>query len=398
MTPLASIRDFVRHEAFGGMLLVAAAVLALVMANSAWSGHYDLLATTRIGIRVGDVFILDKPILLWINDGLMAVFFLLVGLEIKRELLEGELSTVKQALLPALAAFGGMAAPAAIYAAFNHADSAALNGWAIPSATDIAFSLGVVALLGNRVPFALKIFVLAVAVLDDLGAIVIIAAFYTEKLALVSLLAAAAGLLVLIVLNWRGVDKPAPYVLIGIVVWSFVLKSGVHATLAGVLVAFTIPLRSRRDPDRSPLRELEESLHPSVAYGILPLFAFANAGVSLAGLSLAAFLEPVPLGIALGLFVGKQLGIFGATWIACRSGLCAKPEDASWAQTYGAALVCGIGFTMSLFIATLALDDARFSAGVRLGVLSGSLLSAIVGYVVLRLASPRAAGQTRKPR
>ncbi len=394
--PLATIRDFIRHEAFGGILLVAAAALAMIVANSAWARHYDLLETTRIGLRVGDAFLIDKPILLWINDGLMAIFFLLVGLEIKRELLEGELSTAEQALLPALAALGGMVVPAAIYASLNAADSIALNGWAIPSATDIAFSLGVLALLGNRVPIALKIFVLAVAVLDDLGAIIIIAVFYTEKLALVSLFAAGAGLAVLAFLNWRNVDKPAPYILIGVVVWLFVLQSGVHATLAGVAVALTIPLRAARGADdvaRSPLRELEESLHPSVAYVILPLFAFANAGVSLDGVRLAAIAEPVPLGIALGLFVGKQAGIFGATWLACRSGLCAKPEGTNWWQVYGAALVCGIGFTMSLFIATLAFDDSRFDAGVRLGVLGGSLVAAIVGYVVLRLACKPAADE-----
>ncbi|MCW5771703.1 MAG: Na+/H+ antiporter NhaA [Rhodospirillaceae bacterium] len=389
--PLATIRDFVRHEAFGGVLLVAAAALALVFANTGLAGHYGLLNSVNITIKIGDFFALDKPILLWINDGLMAVFFLLVGLEIKRELVQGELSSVKRAALPAIAAAGGMALPAAIYVAINGGDPVALRGWAIPAATDIAFSLGVLALLGSRVPFSLKLFLLALAVLDDLGAIVIIALFYTADLSTISLLAGLGGLALLVVLNQRGVERLAPYLLIGILVWIFVLKSGVHATLAGVAVAFTIPLRSKRDPEHSPAGALEDSLHPSVAYVILPLFAFANAGVSLRGLDIASLLEPVPLGIALGLFLGKQLGIFATTWLAVKARLCTKPEGASWIQLYGVCLVAGIGFTMSLFIGTLAFSDPRFDAGIRLGVLGGSLLSAVGGYLLLRATLPRKA-------
>ncbi len=388
---ISAIREFVRHEAFGGFLLVLAAAAALIIANSGWAAHYGLLETIKIGIRIGDAFAIDKPVLLWINDGLMAIFFLLVGLEIKREVVAGELASVRQALLPAVAALGGMFVPAGIYAAINWGDAVALRGWAIPSATDIAFSLGVLALLGKRVPFALKLFLLALAVLDDLGAIIVIALFYTADLSTVSLVAAFVGIGILIVLNLSGVDRAAPYLLIGIVIWVFVLKSGIHATLAGVMVALTIPLRSRRDPERSPLEELEHSLHPSVAYAILPLFAFANAGVSLGGLSLGSFAEPVPLGIALGLFVGKQIGILGAVWVAVRAGLCSRPAGVSWGQIHGVSLIAGIGFTMSLFIGTLAFADPRFDAGIRLGVLGGSLVSAVVGYLVLRLTLPKTA-------
>jgi len=387
--PLAMIRDFMRHEAFGGILLVAAAALALILANSGWAQYYALLGTVKITVAVGDFFSIDKPILLWINDGLMAIFFLVVGLEIKRELVVGELSSIRKAALPAIAAVGGMAVPALIYAAINAGDPVAIRGWAIPAATDIAFSLGVLALLGARVPFALKLFLLALAVLDDLGAIIVIAIFYTADLSTVSLMAAGAGLALLLVFNLAGVERTAPYILVGIVVWVFVLKSGVHATLAGVAVGLLVPVGSRRDPERSPSGDLEDSLHPSVAYAILPLFAFANAGVSLRGLGLEALLEPVPLGIALGLFVGKQVGIFGATWLAVRAGLCAKPQGASWMQIYGVCLIAGIGFTMSLFIGTLAFTDPKYDAGVRVGVLGGSLLSAVAGYVLLHLTLAR---------
>jgi NhaA family Na+:H+ antiporter len=395
--PLSAVREFIRHEAFGGALLVATAALALIVANSAWAPHYGLLDTVKITIAVGDVFAIDKPILLWINDGLMAIFFLLVGLEIKRELVEGELSSLRRALLPAIAALGGLVAPAAIFVALNWGDAMTLDGWAIPAATDIAFALAVLALLGKRVPFALKIFVLAVAVLDDLGAIVIIAFFYTTQLSLLSLAAAGVGVAALVVFNLRGVGKVAPYILIGVVVWVCVLKSGVHATLAGVAVALTVPMRSADEPDRSPLKELESSLHGSVAYAILPLFAFANAGVSLADLRLADLLQPLTLGIALGLFLGKQIGILGATWLAVRLRLGAIPEGATWHQLYGVALVCGIGFTMSLFIGTLAFGDAKYDAAVRLGVLGGSLLSAALGLLVLHLTLPKAVAADAEP-
>jgi NhaA family Na+:H+ antiporter len=334
---------FVRHEAAGGVALLLAALAALIASNSPLASLYGGFLDTHVGIRVGPLAI-DKPLLLWINDGLMAVFFFLVGLEIKRELLRGELSTFGQAVLPALAAVGGMAVPALIYTAINAGDPGALKGWAIPTATDIAFSVGVLALLGSRVPSSLKVFLLAVAIIDDLGAIVIIALFYTEHLSLASLIAATLGVVVLCVLNARGVMRPAPYVLTGIFIWVCVLKSGVHATLAGVVVALAIPLRSGASGQVSLLEQLEESLHPWVAFAVLPLFAFANAGVSLQGLSLAKLLEPVPLGIAAGLFPGKMIGILGATWLAVAAGLARRPEGATWPQLAGLAVLGGIGF------------------------------------------------------
>ncbi|MET0192404.1 MAG: Na+/H+ antiporter NhaA [Hyphomicrobiaceae bacterium] len=382
---------FFHHEAAAGLVLMAAALAALLIDNSPLSWLYSLFLDTPVAVRVGPLS-LDKPLLLWINDGLMAVFFFLVGLEIKRELVQGELSTISQATLPALAAVGGMAVPALIYVAINAGDPTGLKGWAIPAATDIAFAVGVLALLGNRVPSSLKIFLLALAILDDLGAIIIIALFYTDNLSLLSLALAAAGIAVLWTLNWRGVTRLAPYLLTGVVIWICVLKSGVHATLAGVVVAFAIPLASRNEGEPTLLEQLEESLHPWIAFGVLPLFAFANAGVSLQGLSLAKLLEPVPLGIALGLFIGKPIGIFGVSWLAIRSGLAAKPEGASWLQILGVGLLGGIGFTMSLFIGTLAFDEADKAAQLRLGVLAGSLLSATAGYLLLRLiasAPPR---------
>jgi NhaA family Na+:H+ antiporter len=377
---------FAQHEAAGGLVLMAAALAALIASNSPLAWLYDGFLYTPVGVRVGPLAI-DKPLLLWINDGLMAVFFFLVGLEIKRELLRGELSTLGQAALPALAAAGGMAVPAAIYAAINAGDPAALKGWAIPTATDIAFSVGVLALLGSRVPASLKIFLLALAIIDDLGAIVIIALFYTEHLSWEMLAPAAAGVAVLCALNVRGVMRPAPYVLTGIFIWVCVLKSGVHATLAGVVVALAIPLRSGSPEQASLLEQLEESLHPWVAFAVLPLFAFANAGVSLLGLSLAKLMEPVPLGIALGLLPGKTIGILGATWLAVWAGLAQKPAGATWAQIAGLAVLGGVGFTMSLFIGMLAFPDPAHAAQLRLGVLAGSLVSAVVGYLVLAVST-----------
>jgi len=373
---------FVHHEAAGGLALMAAALAALVASNSPLAALYDGFLNIPVGVRVGPLAI-DKPLLLWINDGLMTVFFFLVGLEIKRELLRGELSTFGQAVLPALAAAGGMAVPAAIYTAINAGDSAALRGWAIPTATDIAFSVGVLALLGSRIPASLKIFLLALAIIDDLGAIVIIALFYTEHLSPDSLLPAAAGVAVLWGLNARGISRPAPYVLTGLFIWVCVLKSGVHATLAGVAVALAVPLRPDTPGQPSLLEQLEESLHPWVAFAVLPLFAFANAGVSLQGLSLAKLLQSVPLGIALGLLVGKPLGIVGATWLAVKGGLAPRPEGASWRQILGIGMLGGIGFTMSLFIGTLAFPDPVHAAQLRLGVLAGSIVSAVVGYLQL---------------
>lgn len=388
--PLSAIRDFLRLEAAGGIILVVAAAIALIWANSPFGGLYTSFLDTPVVIQVGALE-LAKPLLLWINDGLMAIFFLLVGLEIKREVLEGELSSMQKAALPGFAAVGGMVVPALVYLAFNWGDPVTSAGWAIPAATDIAFALGVLALVGERAPVSLRIFLLALAILDDLGAIIIIALFYTADLSPLSLALAAGGLVALLALNLANVTRTAPYVLIGIFVWVCVLKSGVHATLAGVALAFAVPLRSRDEHGHAPLLHLEHVLHPWVAYGILPLFAFANAGVSFAGLSPGILLEPVPLSIASGLFLGKQIGIMGATWAALRLGIGALPAGASWLQFYGMTLLTGIGFTMSLFIGTLAFPEAGYSAAVRVGVLTGSLVCAVTGYALLSWAGRRQA-------
>jgi NhaA family Na+:H+ antiporter len=376
-----------RLEAAGGIVLLVTAVLALIISNSPLAWLYDALLNTPMEFRLG-TFALAKPLLLWINDGLMAIFFLLVGLEIKRAMLQGALSGKGQAVLPAIAAAGGMVVPAAIYVALNWNDPAALRGWAIPAATDIAFAVGVLALLGERVPIALKAFLLAVAIFDDVGAIVIIAVFYTDSLSLTSLALAGAAALALLALNLRGVLALAPYILVGIFLWVCVLKSGVHATLAGVVLALAIPLRTREKTGYSPLTHLEHMLHPWVAFAIMPLFGFANAGVTLIGMEASTLLGPIPLGIAGGLFLGKQIGIYAFTWATIRAGVAAMPQDVTWAQIYGAGLLAGIGFTMSLFIGILAFSDPAQSAGVRVGVLGGSLLAAIAGYVLLRAVTP----------
>jgi NhaA family Na+:H+ antiporter len=376
---------FAQHEAAGAIALIGAAGLALAFSNSMLSFLYDAFLHTPVVVQVGALK-LDKPLLLWINDGLMAIFFFLVGLEIKRELLAGELSSLDKAALPAIAAAGGMAAPALVYAVINIGSPEALGGWAIPAATDIAFAVGVLALLGPGIPGSLKVFLLALAIIDDLGAILIIALFYTEELSLISLGLAGLGSVVLLALNRANMAKTAPYVLAGIFIWVCVLKSGVHATLAGVIVGLAVPLNVPGAP-RSPLESLEETLHPWVAFGVAPLFAFANAGVSLEGFSLAKLLAPVPLGIALGLVLGKQAGIFGSVWLAIKGGLCRMPDGASWPQIYGVAVLGGIGFTMSLFIGTLAFSDPSRAAEVRIGVLTGSLASAALGYFVLRQAN-----------
>ncbi|HVY41877.1 MAG TPA: Na+/H+ antiporter NhaA [Hyphomicrobiaceae bacterium] len=385
-SPLQSAASFFHHEAAGGVVLILAAALALILDNSPLAWLSSALLDTPFGIRIGQLAI-DKPLLLWINEGLMAIFFFLVGLEIKRELLVGELSTREQAILPLVAAIGGMALPSLIYALVNIGDAAALRGWAIPAATDIAFAIGVLILLGNRVPPALKVFLLALAIIDDLGAIIIIALFYTYQLSLLSLALAAVGIGVLWLLNTSNVTNIAAYVLTGIFIWVCVLKSGVHATLAGVVVALAVPLRAA-DGHASPLDRLEHALEPWVVFGVLPLFAFANAGVSLAGVSLSRLVEPIPLGIALGLIIGKSCGIFGATWAAVRWGWASKPEGAGWVQVLGVAILGGIGFTMSLFIGTLAFPDPAYAASLRLGVLAGSVTSAVLGYLVLRFVPP----------
>ena len=382
-----SIAGFIRTETASGVVLLATAALALIVANSPMAGLYAALLDLPVGVQIG-VSELRKPLLLWVNDGLMAVFFLLVGMEIKRELAEGELSSREQAMLPCLAALGGMAVPALLYAAVNLGDPVALHGWAIPAATDIAFALGVLALLGSRIPPSLKVFLVALAIIDDLGAILIIALFYSGELSLWSLSGAAGMMACLFALNRAGVRRIAPYLLLGTLLWLFVLKSGVHATLAGVAVASAIPIRDDAS-GRSPLRALEQVLHPWVAFLVMPAFAFANAGVSFAGMTLGHLFAGVPLGITLGLFLGKQIGAFGAAWLAIRSGLSRMPEGADWRLLYGTCMLAGIGFTMSLFIGTLAFDANSYAAPVRLGVLAGSALSAFAGYLVLRTVRHR---------
>jgi len=382
-----ALRNFLKLEAAGGIVLVIAAALAMIAANSPLAGTYDLFIELPVEIRVGPLHI-AKPLLLWINDGLMAVFFFLVGLELKREVLEGELSDARKIVLPALGAAGGMVVPAAIYVVLNWGDAVALQGWAIPAATDIAFALGVLALLGNRVPLSLRIFLVTIAIFDDIGAIAIIAFFYTSDLSLTALAVALALMVPLLLLNRLGVAASAPYLLVGVAMWVSLLKSGVHATLAGIVLALFIPMRDPRQPERSPLKTLEHDLHTAVAFGILPLFAFANAGISLANASLDYLLHPVPLGIAAGLFAGKQLGIFAACWIGVALGFARRPEGMSWGALYGTALLCGIGFTMSLFIGTLAFEETGINRlfDERLGIIVGSILSGVAGYLVIRRA------------
>lgn len=378
---------FMRHDAASGIVLLGAAFLALILQNSPLSWLYDSLLGTPMTIGVGTI-LLDKPLLLWINDGLMAIFFFLVGLEIKRELLVGELSTAKQAALPVIAAIGGMIVPALIYSTINWTDDIALHGWAIPAATDIAFAVGVLALLGPRVPTSLKVFLLALAIIDDLGAIVIIAFFYTSNLSLAALGLAAVGVAVLAILNTRGVNYTAPYVLVGLFIWLCVLESGVHATLSGVVTALAIPLAPAKGEQQGMLVRLEEVLHPWVTFGVLPLFAFGNAGVPLGGMTLAKVFSAIPMGIVFGLFIGKPIGIFGFSLGAIGLKFAGKPEGATWAQLFGVAILGGIGFTMSLFIGMLAFVDAGRAAEIRIGVLLGSFMSACLGYLVLKRVTP----------
>ena len=387
-----SIQEFLRLESAGGILLLLAAALAMLAENSLLKPWYDALLSTPVEIRIGALQI-AKPLLLWINDGLMAVFFFLVGLELKREVLEGELSHRGQIVLPAAGALAGMGCPALIYIAFNYHDPVALRGWAIPAATDIAFALGVLSLLGNRVPTQLKLFLLTLAIIDDLGAILIIALFYTDDLSALSLLTAIVCIVGLSLLNRRRVYSLTPYFVVGSILWVSLLKSGVHATLAGVLLAFFIPLRTERE-DFSPLKNLEHDLHPTVAFCILPVFAFANTGVPLSGLTLASLLSPVPLGIALGLFLGNQFGVFALCWMTIKLRLARLPEAVTWTQLYGVSALCGIGFTMSLFVSSLAFEAGAIEYAVddRLGILLGSGLSALCGWLILHLSLPPVRG------
>ncbi|MCU7835879.1 MAG: Na+/H+ antiporter NhaA [gamma proteobacterium symbiont of Taylorina sp.] len=380
------IDEFIQKESSGGILLIFATILALILSNTSMSSFYETFLHIPVEIRVGALH-LDKSLYHWVNDGLMAIFFLLIGLEVKREIVEGHLSSIKQVILPGVAAIGGMLVPALIYLIFNQNNPIALNGWAIPTATDIAFALGILSLLGNRVPVSLKIFLMALAIMDDLGAIVIIALFYTTELSTLSLAVAGISLSALVTLNFFGVAKKAAYFIVGLVLWVSVLKSGVHATLAGVALAFTIPLNARDENNQSfsPLKEIEHGLHFWVAFFILPLFAFVNAGVDVTEISLSQMSGSVPLGIMLGLFFGKQIGVFGFSWLAIKLKLAKLPEDSNWMQLYGVSVLTGIGFTMSLFIVSLAFeDDSIFQYTDKLAILIGSFLSGIVGYLALK--------------
>lgn len=379
----STIQMFMASQSAGGVVLALAAMAALLVSNSPWAGGYDALLNLRGEVRIGEWLVLSKPLLVWVNDLWMAIFFFLVGLEIKRELVEGELSSGAQIMLPACAALGGMAVPALIYAAINAGNPIALRGWAIPAATDIAFALGVLVLLGSRVPNSLKVFLTAVAIMDDLGAIVVIAFFYTEQLHLAMLGWAAAGVGALFLMNRSKVTAIAPYVLIGLLVWLFVLKSGVHATVAGVLTALAIPLHDGKKG--SPLRKVEHALHPWVAFLVLPVFAFVNAGVSLQGVSLATLAQSVPLGITAGLVLGKVSGVFGASWLLIRWTATRLPVGAQWGQLFAVCVLCGIGFTMSLFIGSLAFagQGPEFDTQLKIGVLLGSVISGVVGAVLM---------------
>ncbi len=387
------LREFTENESASGILLIIATILALIFSNTSIYPLYEKFLHIPFGIRFGALH-LDKSLYHWVNDGLMAIFFLLVGLEVKRELLEGHLSSFGQVILPGIAAIGGMIVPAVIYIIFNHGNKVALNGWAIPTATDIAFALGILSLLGSRVPSSLKIFLMALAIIDDLGAIVIIALFYTSELCRVSIIIAGIALAILIIFNLFGVTKKTAYFVVGVILWISVLKSGVHATLAGVALAFTIPLKARDEDNNpvSPSKEIEHSLHFWVSFVILPLFAFVNAGVNITDISLAQMAHPVPLGIMLGLFLGKQLGVFGFSFAAIRSRIAQLPEGSSWKQLYGVSVLTGIGFTMSLFIVSLAFEDDRlFHYTDKLAILLGSLFAGIAGYLILRSCKNREA-------
>ncbi|WP_421989942.1 Na+/H+ antiporter NhaA [Qipengyuania sp.] len=382
-SPAERLRAFIASESAGGIILIVAAAIALAIANSSLLDDYNSFLATPVNFTAGDLVAIDKPLLLWINDGLMALFFFLIGLEVKREIVTGALRNWKQAALPVYAAIGGMAVPALVFVAINAGSPESIRGWAIPAATDIAFALGLLALLGSRVPVALKALLLAIAIIDDIGAIAIIALFYTEDMNLAALglaMVPAAGMLLL---NRMGIARTIPYFLLGAFLWICVLKSGVHATLAGVLTAMFVPIATG---DERPLERLEHALHAWVAFLILPIFAFANAGVSFASAGLEALLAPLSLGIAAGLVVGKQAGIFGACWIAVRSGLATMPPGVTWRHVYGLSCLAGIGFTMSLFIGGLAFVDPEQVDAVKMGVLSGSLASAMIGMSVLAKA------------
>lgn len=381
------IESFIQKESSSGVLLIIATFLALIFSNTLLAPYYEAFLHIPVSIQVGSLS-LDKSLHHWVNDGLMAIFFFLIGLEVKREVLEGHLSSISQVVLPIVAAIGGMVVPAAIYIYFNGNDATAINGWAIPTATDIAFALGILSLLGKRVPLSLKVFLMALAIIDDLGAIVIIALFYTVDLSTLSITVASVALAILIVMNRMGVLRKSAYFIVGLVLWVSVLKSGVHATLAGVALAFTIPLYGKLENGEtiSPLKTLEHDLHYWVAFFILPIFAFTNAGVNITEISLDQMSGSVPLGIMLGLFLGKQLGVFGLSWLAIKLGFAKMPTGSTWLQLYGVSVLTGIGFTMSLFITSLAFSSADlFQYTDKLAILIGSLSAGILGYLLLRM-------------
>lgn len=379
------ISSFFKLESAGGIILMLATVLAMVIANSPLRAYYALFIDLPVEIRIGALQI-AKPLLLWINDGLMAIFFFLVGLELKRELVEGELSDKKSILLPAAGAIGGMLVPSLIYIYFNYGDSVAMKGWAIPAATDIAFALGILALLGSKVPSGIKVFLTSVAIFDDIGAILIIAFFYTAKISFIALLVVACCIPILAIFSKQGVESKSMYLLVGVIMWVAMLKSGVHATLAGVIVAMFIPMKSKTEPDYSPLKSMEHDLHSVVAFFVLPVFAFANAGIVLGNIGADQFFHSVPMGIAIGLFIGKQVGVFSLSWLFIKLKLSSMPSGMSWGSLYGTAALCGVGFTMSLFIGSLAFEETGTNLlfDERLGIILGSLASGIVGYLVLR--------------
>ena len=380
---------FIHRDSGGGILLMLTAALALVLANTPLRTYYDLIITTPVHVRVGPLEI-AKPLLLWVNDGLMAAFFFLVGLELKRELLIGELSDRSKILLPALGALGGMLVPSLIYIAVNYQDPVAMRGWAIPAATDIAFALGILSLLGSRVPISLKILLTSLAIFDDIGAIVIIALFYTDSISLAALAVAGGCLCILFFMNRQGQETISMYIFIGSILWVALLKSGIHATLAGVILAMFIPLHSRKDPDHSPLINLEHDLHSAIAFFVLPIFAFCNSGINLSNSSLEFFTHGVPVGIALGLFFGKQAGIFAFIWLGIQLKISTMPKGMTWGSIYGMATLCGIGFTMSLFIGSLAFDQTstQMVFDERLGIVVGSLVSGVVGTLILKKSLP----------
>ena len=379
------IKNFIRKESFGGILLVTTAIIAMLVANSPLNVYYSLLLDVPVVIQIG-AFEISKPLLLWVNDGLMAIFFLLIGLELKREFIEGELSEKSNVILPAIGAVGGMLLPALIYVYINYDDPVALQGWAIPAATDIAFALGILALLGPRVPISLKIFLTSLAIFDDVGAILIIAFFYTSNISFFALSVAALCCAFLFLLNMRNVTEKSMYIFIGVIMWVAMLKSGVHATLAGIILAMFIPIKSKINPDLSPLKTMEHDLHTVVAFLILPVFAFCNAGINFSQLGIEQIFHAVPIGIALGLFFGNQVGIFVFCWVAIKIGLTKLPNDMSWSSLYGTAALCGVGFTMSLFIGSLAFEETGVNliTDERIGILAGSLASGLLGYSILR--------------